>query len=64
MILDDGGDATLLVHKGVEFEAAGAVPDPESAESDEFKIILRTLQRNLREDAAALDPDRRRASRA
>ncbi len=50
MILDDGGDATLLVHKGVEFEAAGAVPDPESAESDEFKIILRTLQRNLRED--------------
>jgi adenosylhomocysteinase len=50
MILDDGGDATLLVHKGVEFEAAGAVPDPESAESDEFKIILRTLQRNLQED--------------
>src|SRR3954462_11739331 len=51
MILDDGGDATLLVHKGVEFEKAGAVPDPESAESDEFKIILRTLQRSLEEDA-------------
>jgi adenosylhomocysteinase len=51
MILDDGGDATLLVHKGVEYEAAGAVPDPESAESDEFKIILRTLQRTLAEDA-------------
>ncbi len=50
MILDDGGDATLLVHKGVEFEKAGAVPDPESAENDEFKIILGTLQRNLEED--------------
>src|SRR3569832_2773408 len=32
MILDDGGDATLLLHKGVEFEAAGAVPDPAGAE--------------------------------
>src|SRR4051794_8852649 len=40
MILDDGGDATLLVHKGTEFEKAGAVPDPESADSEEFKIIL------------------------
>jgi adenosylhomocysteinase len=50
MILDDGGDATLLVHKGVEFEAAGAVPDPETAGNHEFEIILRTLQRNLRED--------------
>ena len=36
MILDDGGDATLLVHKGVEFERAGAVPDPATAESEEF----------------------------
>jgi adenosylhomocysteinase len=50
MILDDGGDATLLVHKGAEFEAAGAVPDPESAESAEFKLILETLQRSLAED--------------
>ncbi len=50
MILDDGGDATLLVHKGVEFEAAGAVPDPETADNDEFKIILRTLQRSLQDD--------------
>src|SRR5437868_7581022 len=40
MILDDGGDATLLVHKGVEFEKAGAVPDPASAESEEFQVIL------------------------
>jgi adenosylhomocysteinase len=50
MILDDGGDATLLVHKGAEFEGAGAVPDPESAESAEFKIVLETLQRSLAED--------------
>ena len=50
MILDDGGDATLLVHKGVEFEKAGAVPDPGSADSDEFRIILETLQRSLEAD--------------
>jgi adenosylhomocysteinase len=50
MILDDGGDATLLVHKGVEFEAAGAVPDPATADNDEFKLILATLQRTLAED--------------
>src|ERR671932_678972 len=37
MILDDGGDATMLVHKGTEFEKAGAVPDPASAESEEFR---------------------------
>ncbi len=50
MILDDGGDATLLVHKGVEFERAGAVPDPASAESEEFRIVLETLQRSLDTD--------------
>ncbi|HWF73122.1 MAG TPA: adenosylhomocysteinase [Solirubrobacteraceae bacterium] len=50
MILDDGGDATLLVHKGVEYERAGAVPDPASAESEEFEIVLATLQRSLAED--------------
>ncbi|MGE5407175.1 MAG: adenosylhomocysteinase, partial [Syntrophothermus sp.] len=50
MILDDGGDATLLVHKGVEFEKAGAVPDPSTAESEEFAIVLATLARNLEED--------------
>jgi adenosylhomocysteinase len=53
MILDDGGDATLLVHKGVEYEKAGAVPDPASADSDELRIILETLQRSL-----AADPQR------
>jgi adenosylhomocysteinase len=51
MILDDGGDATLLVHKGVEFERAGAVPDPATAESEEFRIVLETLQRSLEEDS-------------
>jgi len=50
MILDDGGDATLLVHKGVEFERAGAVPDPASADNDEFRIILKLLTRSLRDD--------------
>ena len=50
MILDDGGDATLLVHKGVEFERAGAVPDPPTAESEEFRIILETLTRSLQDD--------------
>src|SRR6201981_2859583 len=50
MILDDGGDATLLVHKGVEFERAGAVPDPATADSDEFRIVLELLQRSLSED--------------
>src|SRR6188474_906144 len=50
MILDDGGDATLLVHKGAEFEKASAVPDPESADSEEFQVVLRLLQRTLSED--------------
>jgi adenosylhomocysteinase len=53
MILDDGGDATLLVHKGVEVERAGAVPDPASADSEEFRIVLELLRRSL--DA---DPER------
>ena len=47
MILDDGGDATLLVHKGTEYERAGAVPDPASADSEEFGVILSVLQRSL-----------------
>ncbi|CAL9515809.1 Adenosylhomocysteinase [Streptomyces sp. enrichment culture] len=50
MILDDGGDATVLVHKGVEYEKAGAVPDPAtSAESDEHRVILELLTRTLAE---------------
>jgi adenosylhomocysteinase len=50
MLLDDGGDITLLVHKGVEFEAAGAVPAPASGDSDEYRIILQTLQASLERD--------------
>jgi adenosylhomocysteinase len=50
MILDDGGDATLLVHKGVEFEKAGEVPDPSTADSEEFEVVLKTLADALAED--------------
>jgi len=52
MILDDGGDATLLVHKGVEFEQAGAVPDPAAASSEELRVVLELLARSLSEDPA------------
>ncbi len=52
MILDDGGDATLLVHKGVEFEKAGRVPAPTASDNEEWTAILgvlsRTFQRNPR----------------
>jgi adenosylhomocysteinase len=51
MILDDGGDATMLVHLGVEYEKAGAVPDPNTAENDEHRVILGVLTRSLQEDA-------------
>jgi adenosylhomocysteinase len=50
MILDDGGDATLLVHKGVEFEKAGKAPAPETADSEEFREILTLLNRTLGEN--------------
>src|SRR5438045_2810078 len=51
MILDDGGDATLLVHKGVEYERAGTVPASAEADSEEMQVILRLLERSLEEDA-------------
>ncbi|MEK9883779.1 MAG: adenosylhomocysteinase [Acidimicrobiaceae bacterium] len=50
MILDDGGDATLLLHKGVEYEAAGQVPDPTEANNAELAVILGLLQRTLKSD--------------
>jgi adenosylhomocysteinase len=53
MLLDDGGDATLLVHLGAEYEAAGAVPGDETAGSDEEKVILGLLRESL-----AADPQR------
>ncbi|WNV89493.1 adenosylhomocysteinase [Umezawaea sp. Da 62-37] len=51
MVVDDGGDATMLVHKGVEFEAAGAVPAPADEDSEETRIFLATLAKSLAEDA-------------
>src|SRR3954454_25099003 len=48
-IVDDGGDATLLIHKGVEFEKAGKVPGPETTENEEFKVILQLLAKTVRE---------------
>ena len=51
MILDDGGDATLLVHKGVEFERAGAVPAPADGDSEEWKVVLGLLTRVQGEDS-------------
>ncbi|MGA2470061.1 MAG: adenosylhomocysteinase [Solirubrobacteraceae bacterium] len=50
MILDDGGDATLLIHKGAEFERAGHVPAPETADSEEFQTVLALLARSLEQD--------------
>ncbi len=50
MILDDGGDATLVMHKGAQYEAEGAVPDAGEASSAEFSIILRLLSRTMKED--------------
>jgi adenosylhomocysteinase len=46
-IVDDGGDATLLIHMGVEYEAAGVVPSAAENDSEEYKIILDTLRRSL-----------------
>jgi adenosylhomocysteinase len=48
-IVDDGGDATLLIHKGLEYEKAGAVPAPETADNEEFAIVLRLLGRLAKE---------------
>jgi adenosylhomocysteinase len=50
MILDDGGDATLFVHKGAEFEKAGAVPDAAADDSEEWVVILNTLRASLAAD--------------
>ncbi len=50
MILDDGGDVTLLVHKGAEYERTGAVPTAGPEDSEEYAVILDTLRRSLAED--------------
>ncbi|CAN5504221.1 adenosylhomocysteinase [soil metagenome] len=51
LILDDGGDATMLVHKGVDYEKAGAAPDPTTGESEEFVSFLKLLNSSLEEDS-------------
>ncbi|TDV36806.1 adenosylhomocysteinase [Actinophytocola oryzae] len=50
MLLDDGGDATLLVHKGTQYEAAGVVPEADDNDAEEWKVILDLLRRSLETD--------------
>jgi adenosylhomocysteinase len=50
MILDDGGDPTMLVHLGVEYEKAGQAPSPDSTDNPEFREVLRALNKSLQED--------------
>ena len=64
MILDDGGDATLLVHKGVEYEKAGKVPDPSTADNEEFAVVLGVLGRLLEGGRRSSGTTSRPASRA
>ena len=45
MILDDGGDATMLVHKGVEYEKAGEVPEPSEDDTEEWKVFLELVRK-------------------
>jgi adenosylhomocysteinase len=48
-IVDDGGDATLLIHMGTEYEAAGVVPQPDENDSEEYRVILELLRRSVAE---------------
>ncbi|MFL6116943.1 MAG: adenosylhomocysteinase, partial [Catenulispora sp.] len=50
LLVDDGGDATLLVHLGAEYETAGRVPEPAAGDHEEHRLILRTLAESLAED--------------
>ena len=56
MILDDGGDATLFVHKGLEFERAGFVPSPETADSEEYRVILNLLTSIIEKGDKVFEP--------
>jgi adenosylhomocysteinase len=51
LIVDDGGDATLLIHEGVkaeeEYERSGIIPDPFSTDNAEFRIVLRIIKEGL-----------------
>jgi adenosylhomocysteinase len=64
MILDDGGDATLFVHKGAEYEVAGAVPSPAEGDSEEWLVILDRLRNSLADHPGkwTRPPSRSRAS--
>src|SRR4051812_10982044 len=60
LLLDDGGDLTMLLHKGIEFEKAGKVPDPSTTTVDEMKVILKLLAKSVKENPkrfTALSPD-------
>src|SRR5256885_790100 len=48
-IVDDGGDVTLLIHKGAEFETAGKVPSPDTTDNEEYKVILQLLAKTLKD---------------
>ncbi len=50
MVLDDGGDATLLVHKGTEYEKAGIVPNAKDDDPEKWKVIIATLKSSLKTD--------------
>src|SRR5580700_5169137 len=56
MILDDGGDATLFVHKGLEFERAGFVPSPETADPEEYRVILNLLTSIIEKGDKVFEP--------
>ena len=56
MILDDGGDATLLLHTGVEYEKAGSAPSPDSTDNAEFHEVLKVLNASLEEDGNRWTP--------
>jgi adenosylhomocysteinase len=49
-IVDDGGDATLLIHKGFEYENAGKIPSPDSTDNEEFREILKLLAKCFKQD--------------
>ncbi len=51
MLLDDGGDATLLIHKGTEFETNGVVPSADENDSEEYAVILDVLRASVAKDA-------------
>ena len=64
MILDDGGDATMLVHLGVQAEKAGKAPDPDTADSAEQQIVFQVLNAQLAKSKTTgpRSPTRSRAS--